>query len=155
MPCVLDVWQYGLNTTPRLEWNWAMKLEWDGEKVQETMGGYVKEGWSSFTDREDPKLRRKAVSIQQLHANAPKLICSMLTQLVQSRGQQAFVDADDDGKIDAQDMLTENDIRRLYDKLNVNTAELLGLRMYTGMESIVPPTPACFVCNAANWLSTF
>ena len=70
MPCLLDVWQYGLNTTPRLEWNWAVKLEWKGEKVSDTMGGYVKEGWSSFSDQEDHKLRRKAVSIQQLQTDS-------------------------------------------------------------------------------------
>ena len=36
------------------------------------------------------------------------------------------------GKIDDKDMLNEHDIREKYNGLNVNLAELLGLRLYTG-----------------------
>ena len=56
----------------------------------------------------------------------------MLKTLQTQRGG-AFADADGDGKIDENDMLTEADITELYSSLNVNVAELLGLRLYTGV----------------------
>ena len=121
---------YGLKTTPRLEWNWTKNREWNGERVDETMGGYEKEGWS-FTTQENTALRRKAVSIETLNAEAPKLICAMLRELAQAYGG-AFTDHDGDGTMTEKDMLTEDDIRHLYDSARVNMAELLGLRLYTG-----------------------
>ena len=45
---------------------------------------------------------------------------------------QFFADADGDGQRDMNDMHTLEEIRELYTKLDVNTAELLGLRLYTG-----------------------
>ena len=45
---------------------------------------------------------------------------------------QFFADADGDGQRDMNDMHTLEEIRELYKKLNVNAAELLGLRLYTG-----------------------
>jgi histidyl-tRNA synthetase len=45
---------------------------------------------------------------------------------------QFFADADGDGQRGMNDMHTLEEIRELYTKLDVNTAELLGLRLYTG-----------------------
>lgn len=121
---------YGIETTPRLEWCWSRNLEWNGQEVKETIGGYEKEGWD-FTGRENVQLRRKAMSIQALHAEAPKRIHTMLVELAQSRGG-AFADADGDGNVDEADMLTEAEVKELYSDTNINEAELLGLRLYTG-----------------------
>ena len=115
---------------PKLEFNWTWKQEWDGRKQDDTVGGFEKDG-RDFTSRENIKLRREAVSIQALAAAAPELIHKMLVDLQTQRGA-AFADANGDGQIDENDMLTEQDIRELYESLNVNLAELLGLRLYTG-----------------------
>ena len=132
-----------------------MDLEWDGQTVEYTIGGYEKEGWN-FTSRENSAVRRQAVSIEMLNAEAPKLICAMLEGLVVKRGK-AFADADADGKIDENDMLTEAEIRSLYSSAGVNIAELLGLRLYTGIPvgtatPLLPmerkkPSCDCFCCG--------
>jgi hypothetical protein len=115
---------------PKLEFNWTWNQEWDGRKQDNTVGGFEKDG-RDFTSRENPKLRREAVSIQALAAAAPELIHKMLADL-QTQRVAAFADANGDGKLDENDMLTEEEIRGLYKDLNVNLAELLGLRLYTG-----------------------
>ena len=98
--------------------------------MEYAIGGYEKEGWD-FTSRENSAVRRQAVSIEVLNAEAPKLIYEMLKGLAVKRGA-AFADADGDGKIDEGDMPTEEEIRSLYNSAGVNTVELLGLRLYTG-----------------------
>ena len=118
---------------PKLEFHWSWKQEWDGRKQDDIVGGFEKEG-GVFTSRENPKLRRKAVSIQALDAAAPELIHKMLADLQTQRGA-AFADANGDGKLDENDMLTEEEIRGLYKDLNVNLAELLGLHLYTGRQA--------------------
>lgn len=118
---------------PKLEFYWTWKQEWDGRRQHDTVGGFEKDG-RVFTSREDPKLRRKAVSIQALDAAAPELIHKMLADLQTQRGT-AFADANGDGKLDENGMLTEEEIRELYKGLNVNLAELLGLRLYTGRQA--------------------
>ena len=85
---------YGVETTPQLEWHWSANMEWKGCKVADTIGGYQKEGWA-FTRQENTAVRRKAVSIAQLHAEAPQLIHSMLARLAEKQGG-AFADADGD-----------------------------------------------------------
>ena len=118
---------------PKLEFHWSWNQEWDGRRQDDTVGGFEREG-RVFTGRENPKLRRMAVSIQDLDAAAPELIHKMLADLQKQRGA-AFADANGDGKLDENDMLTEKEIRQLYKGLNVNLAELLGLRLYTGRQA--------------------
>ena len=118
---------------PKLEFHWAWNQEWNGRKQDDTVGGFEKEG-CIFTGHENPKLRRKAVSIQALDAAAPELIHTMLADLQTQRGA-AFAGANGDGKLDANDMLTGKEIMELYKGLNVNLAELLGLRLYTGRQA--------------------
>ena len=118
---------------PKLEFHWSWNQEWDGRRQDDIVGGFEKEG-RVFTGRENPKLRRKAVSIQDLDAAAPQLIHKMLADLQTQRGA-AFAGANGDGKLDANDMLTEKEIMELYKGLNVNLAELLGLRLYTGRQA--------------------
>ena len=131
-------------------------------------------------------MRRKAVSIEWLNTEAPKLIHAMLVGLVEKKtrtalirliesakakvpeaealfehqlaalpkatlqqyAQQAgvpdaqihealsndqfFADADGDGQRDQNDMHTLEEITKIYKTLDVNTAELLALRLYTG-----------------------
>ena len=131
-------------------------------------------------------VRRKAVSIEWLNTEAPKLIHAMLVGLVEKKtrtalirliepakakvpgavglsehqlaalpkatlqefAQQAgvsdaqihealsndhfFADADGDGHRDHKDMHTLEEISEIYKSLDVNTAELLALRLYTG-----------------------
>ena len=131
-------------------------------------------------------MRRKAVSIEWLNTEAPKLIHAMLVGLVEKKtrtalirliepakakvpeaaalsehqlaalpkatlqefAQQAgvsdaqihealsndnfFADANGDGHRDQKDMHTLEEISEVYEKLDVNTAELLALRLYTG-----------------------
>ena len=121
---------YNIETTPELEWKWAMDLEWKGEKVTFTIGGYKKEA-GKFTGLENIKLRRRAISIQRLNTEAPKRIHEMLTKIADQYGG-AFTDQDGDGQIDVAYMLTEDEVRKIYTEANVNEAELLGLRLYTG-----------------------
>ena len=45
---------------------------------------------------------------------------------------QFFADADGDGQRDQNDMHTLEEISKIYKTLDVNTAELLALRLYTG-----------------------
>ena len=54
---------------PKLEFEWTWNQEWDGRKQDDIVGGFIKEG-EVFTSRENPKLRRKAVSIQDLDAKS-------------------------------------------------------------------------------------
>ena len=49
-----------------------------------------------------------------------------------SSNDQFFADADGDGQRDERDMHTLEEINKLYTDLDVNTAELLALRLYTG-----------------------
>ena len=176
---------YGLETSPRLEWHFVKDMTWDGKKVTDTVGGFQKEG-RNFTSAENMDVRRKAVSIESLHAEAPMLIHAMLVGIVEKKTRSAliriieqaktkvpevvalsahqlaafpkaklqelaqkagasdadiqdalgndqfFADGDGDGQRDMNDMHTPAEISELYTKLDVNTAELLGLRLYTG-----------------------
>ena len=112
--------------------------------MEYAIGGYEKEGWD-FTSRENSAVRRQAVSIEMLNAEAPKLICQILEGLAVKRGA-AFADADGNGKIDESDMPTEKEIRSLYNSAGVNMVELLGLRLYTGGLLKVPELLPWFDC---------
>ena len=122
---------YGLTTSPRQEWHWTWLLEWEGQRAHETVGGYEKEG-GVFTDRESTRLRRQAISIDSLNADAPRLIHEMLTELAMQQGRPAFADANGDGTLDEKDQLSLREIEESYERLRVNKAELLALRLYTG-----------------------
>ena len=71
------------------------------------------------------------MSIEALSAEAPTLIHAMLVEVAEQNGG-AFADVQNDGVIDDKDMLTVDDVKEVYEKLEVNKAELLGLRLYTG-----------------------
>ena len=116
---------YGLTTTPRKEWRWTVHLEWDGVRVEQTVGGYEKDGgWDgAWSGRENTSVRRQAVAMDTLAADAPRLIFAMLHELLAKRGPSGGEDAVGDAG-----RLTEEDVRASYAKLNVNTAELLGAR---------------------------
>ena len=125
---------YLLPTTPEKEWLWAYRLEWDGVVVEDTVGGYENDD-SGANDGgrlvEVQHLRRKAISIETLSAEAPTRIHAMLVEVAKENGG-AFADVQNDGVIDAKDMLNLEDVKHVYEKLHVNKAELLGLRLYTG-----------------------
>ena len=138
------------------------------------------------TSRENTAVRRKAVSVELLDDEAPKLIHAMLVGIVKKKtrsaliriierakakvpeaaalsehqlaafpkaklqefAQQAgatvaeiqdalgndqfFADGNGDGQRDMKDMHTLEEISDLYTKIDVNMAELLALRLYTG-----------------------
>ena len=116
---------YGLTTTPHKEWRWTVHLEWDGVQVKQTVGGYEKDGgWDGpWSGRENTSVRREAVAMDTLAADAPRLIFAMLHELLAKRDPSGGEDAvGDTGR------LTKEDVRASYAKLNVNTAELLGAR---------------------------
>ena len=69
--------------------------------------------------QEDLHHRREAISIVDLHKEAPNRIHKMLADLAHERNLD-FV-------------LTVGDLTAAYANLNVNLAELLGLRLYTGV----------------------
>ena len=144
---------YGLTTTPRKEWRWTVHLEWDGVPVEQTVGGYEKDGgWDGpWSGRENTSVRREAVAMDTLAADAPRLIFAMLHELLDgpreraarwaalrraARGRAASPSSSSakrgpSGGADAvgdAGRLTEEDVRASYAKLNVNTAELLGAR---------------------------
>jgi hypothetical protein len=79
---------YGLTTTPRKEWHWTVHLEWDGVRVEQTVGGYEKDGgWDgAWSGRENTSVRREAVAMDTLAADAPRLIFAMLHELLAKRG---------------------------------------------------------------------
>ena len=120
---------YGLTTTPHKEWRWTKHLEWDGVRVEQTIGGYEKDGGSdgTWSNRENISVQRKAVPIDELSNEAPRRIFAMLHELAAKRGE-----AKGEGTVEDSGCLTEEDVSAGYEKLNMNTAELLGLRLYTG-----------------------
>ena len=69
--------------------------------------------------KEDLQHRREAISIEDLDKEAPNRIHKMLADLAHERNLD-FV-------------LTVGDLTAAYANLNVNLAELLGLRLYTGV----------------------
>ena len=132
------------------------------------------------------RLVEQAISVEWLHAEAPKLIHAMLVGIVEKKTRRAliriieqakakvpevvalsahqlaafpkatlqafaqqagatdaeiqdalgndqfFADGNGDGQRDMNDMHTPEEISELYTKLDVNMAELLALRLYTG-----------------------
>ena len=44
------LWQCFVCISPRKEWHFARDLTWDGQKVSETVGGYVKDGREFVSD---------------------------------------------------------------------------------------------------------
>ena len=69
--------------------------------------------------QEDLHHRREAISIEDLDKEAPNRIHKMLADLAQERNLDFA--------------LTVEDLTSAYENLNVNLAELLGLRLYTGV----------------------
>lgn len=128
-------WQTGnfnLETTPHKEWRFAFYTEWDGQVVAETVGGCEKDADGVVSRQETMHLRRKAVAIETYFvARAPGLIFKMLSALAEQHGK-AFADADGDGVVDEKDMLAEENIHCMYEKVGINRAELTGLWLYTG-----------------------
>ena len=118
-----------MTTTPHKEWRWTKHLEWDGVRVKQTVGGYEKDGGSdgTWSNRENISVQRKAVAIDELSNEAPRRIFAMLHELAAKRSE-----ANGEGAAEDAGCLTEEDVCTCYEKLNINTAELLGLRLYTG-----------------------
>ena len=129
---------YSLLTTPRAEWEWVRRSVWDGEVRAWAPGGYEQRGDAGFV--EDERLRRKAVSAEELHAQAPRLIHAMLVRLGEERGTPLE--------------LTEEAVGAMYRSTGVNLAEVIALRLYTGA-----PVRACsssrynpVLCEMLPWL---
>ena len=99
-------------TNPRKELAWAKYAKWDDEPQDEIPGAFDEAG------KEDTQHRRTALLMESLVDGAPQRIHTMLQNLAEDRGMPFD--------------LTLRDIENEYKKLNVNIAELLALRLYTG-----------------------
>jgi tetratricopeptide (TPR) repeat protein len=106
---------YSLETTPQKEWRWVVRREWD-QDAAEVPGGFEKVDGGGL--REVAKLRRQAVALDALHDDAPARIYAMLEALLKGLGRPLA--------------LTVEDLTAAYQKLDLNKAELAGLRLYTG-----------------------
>ena len=106
-----------------MEWDWAYCMKWDGKQVARAIGGCKKDGNGDWTEQENVKLAREAVSIEHLHKQAPDRIHKMLLAVMAERRESGA--AVEESEIDVEH------IRELYRTANMTTANLLGLRLYT------------------------
>eukprot|EP01052_Picozoa_sp_SAG31_P022825 SAG31_NODE_1838_length_7128_cov_4.274125_2_plen_214_part_00 len=116
---------YGIQTTPRLEWHFVKDMQWKGRQLRSdgcAPGGRARDEKGEFTEQE--LHGRTPVSIEQLHKEAPPRILAALQQLQKIRGE-----ASADGNLP-----TLAEIRKKWLEAKVNIAELLSLRLYTGEE---------------------
>eukprot|EP01051_Picozoa_sp_SAG22_P016733 SAG22_NODE_2424_length_2587_cov_1.512058_2_plen_754_part_01 len=111
---------YNLQTAPNSEFRWVVPVTvgspgWDEQQAEDAPGGYTVQG--SVRD-EDTAVRRRALSVQALCAEAPQRAFDMLRALADARVAQFEVPAED--------------FLQSFLDLHVNRAEIVSLRLYTG-----------------------